>query len=198
MYITAVFTFSSFKQIGSLIQLIICFIFNESAYFNHLPAHRIAWYVVIRFHCSEIYRSGRKHTYAARAMDVNGIEETIAGVWALYRNENLDGYLKECGKENDNLLFWFHVQSINQEVLRTLWILGLVLRYCLIFNNWNRDEQLMFLFLFSVIVSVRQDAFFFSWIVRSVLNVTNSRLVSVCEQDKNTSKNLTHVRFVKF
>ncbi|XP_078337579.1 fatty acid-binding protein, heart-like [Crassostrea virginica] len=30
-------------------------------------------------------------------MDVNGIEETIAGVWALYRNENLDGYLKECG-----------------------------------------------------------------------------------------------------
>lgn len=39
---------------------------------------------------------------------------------------------------------------------RTLWILGLVLRYCLIFNNWNRDKQLMFL----LIVSVRQDAFF--------------------------------------
>lgn len=27
-----------------------------------------------------------------------GIEDTIAGVWSLYRNENLDGYLKECGK----------------------------------------------------------------------------------------------------
>lgn len=157
MYITVVFTFSSWKQIGSLIQLIICFIFNESAYFNPLPAHRIAWCVVIRFHCSEIYRSGREHTYAARAMDVNGIEETIAGVWALYRNENLDGYLKECGKENNNLLFWFHVQSVNQEVhKRTLWILGLVLIYCVKFNNWNRDKQLMFL----LIVSVRQDALF--------------------------------------
>lgn len=31
-------------------------------------------------------------------MEVAGIEDTIAGVWALYRNENLDGYLKECGK----------------------------------------------------------------------------------------------------
>ncbi|XP_052718087.1 fatty acid-binding protein, heart-like [Crassostrea angulata] len=30
-------------------------------------------------------------------MEVAGIEDTIAGVWALYRNENLDGYLKECG-----------------------------------------------------------------------------------------------------
>ncbi|XP_048753174.1 fatty acid-binding protein, heart-like [Ostrea edulis] len=30
-------------------------------------------------------------------MDVTGIENTIAGVWALHRNENLDGYLKECG-----------------------------------------------------------------------------------------------------
>lgn len=31
-------------------------------------------------------------------MEVVGIEDMIVGVWVLYRNENLDGYLKECGK----------------------------------------------------------------------------------------------------
>ncbi|XP_062612370.1 fatty acid-binding protein, heart-like [Saccostrea cucullata] len=30
-------------------------------------------------------------------MEVLEIEETIAGVWSFHRDENLDGYLKECG-----------------------------------------------------------------------------------------------------
>jgi hypothetical protein len=35
-------------------------------------------------------------------MDVAGIEDTIAGVWSFYRNENLDGYLKECGRKSES------------------------------------------------------------------------------------------------